>query len=535
MRRLRRSFSPVAVIFAAVVLIVAGSSRAAVVGGTVQSVSGGRLVIRLRSGDTKSFSVRSTSEVKVDGRPSKLSSLKAGDSVTVVTRGSTVRRISAKSGSADSGPSKGSSETEDPQTPAVQTDRAVARSTLSDRVTARSTRTPGAAEWPSFRGPNRDNVSHESGLLKEWPSGGPKLLWTARGLGEGYSSVTIVDGVVYTMGANKDSEFVHAVDLETGRGLWSAPTGGGLYKDGTGNGPRGTPTIDGDKLYALGGSGDLVCVDLKSRKPVWGKNILQTFDGRNITWGICESVLIDGDRLICTPGGQKATMAALDKNNGRTEWTAKVPGSPRAGYASPIVFEVGGVKQYANFTSKGVIGVRADDGKFMWQNSSSANGTANIATPLFEDGFLFSSSDYGTGGTLLELNSSNGQTEARQVYHTNNMKNHHGGMVIVDGCVYGSNGGILTCLELKSGDVKWKDRSVGKGSVAYADGHIYLRSEKGPVALVEANPEEYREKSRFDQPNRSNKPSWPHPVVAAGRLFLRDQDVLLCYDLTGSE
>ncbi|RMG34516.1 MAG: polyvinylalcohol dehydrogenase [Planctomycetota bacterium] len=385
--------------------------------------------------------------------------------------------------------------------------------------------------WPQFRGPDRANRSTDRGLLERWPADGPRVFWVARGLGEGYSSVSTDGRVLLTMGNLEDHEAVIALDFETGRRLWTYRNGP-AYRNGQGNGPRSTPTIDGDRLYALGASGDLSCAELATGRVLWRRNILRDFGGRNITWGISESVLIDGDRLICTPGGNRATVVALDKNTGETLWTCQVTGRPQASYASPIVITVGAVRQYVVFTSKNVVGIEAETGRELWANGSSANSTANCSTPVFEDGLLFSASGYGTGGACLRLAPGPNGTIARELYTTKEMKNHHGGMVVVDGYLYGSSDpGILTCIELRTGRVMWKNRSVGKGSVTYADGHIYLRSERGPVALVRATPNGYEEHGRFAQPQRSNRPAWPHPVVTGGRLFLRDMDILLCYDL----
>ncbi len=387
-----------------------------------------------------------------------------------------------------------------------------------------------AGSWTQFRGPNRANISHEQGLLKSWPSGGPSLLWLRREIGDGYSTVSVADGTVFTMGNKYGNEMIWALDLATGNVLWSERNGS-VYVNNRGDGPRGTPTFDGGNLYALGAAGALSCVDAKTGRLIWQKNILSEFEATNIQWGISESVLIDGERLICTPGGQGATMVALDKHNGKVIWKAAVPGNPRTAYASPIVVDVGGVRQYVNFTSRSVVGIRASDGALLWEDRSSANSTANCSTAIFYNGHIFSASAYGAGGALVKLESAAGATTASLVYKTKDMKNHHGGMVVVDGYLYGSNENIFTCLELRTGNVVWRNRSVGKGSVTYADGHIYLRSEKGPVALVEATPAEYREKGRFQQPQRSGCAAWPHPVVADGKLFLRDMDVLLCYDL----
>jgi outer membrane protein assembly factor BamB len=299
-----------------------------------------------------------------------------------------------------------------------------------------------------------------------------------------------------------------------------------------GNGPRGTPAVDSGLVFALGGSGDLVCVDANSGQQRWQKNILSEFDGRNIGWGISESPLVDGDKVIVTPGGRAATMAALDKTDGTVIWRSQVPGDHSAGYSSAIVATVNGVRQYINFTNKAVIGVDANSGRPLWSDNSSSNNTANCSSPLFYQNHVFSASGYNKGGAMLFLQSRNGRTISRFVYETDKMKNHHGGMVIVDGYIYGSSDpGILTCLELRSGRVAWQTRDVSKGSVTYADGHLYVRAESGPMYLVEATPQGHEVKGRFNQPQRSGKKAWSHPVVAEGKLFLRDQDMLFCYDI----
>ena len=386
-------------------------------------------------------------------------------------------------------------------------------------------------DWTQFRGPDRSNRSDDVDLLFDWNQTPPVPAWQARNLGEGYSSVSVQGNRVFTMGTRNNREVVFALDLKNGKELWFTPLGS-IFKDGQGNGPRSTPTLDGSLLYALGANGDLACLDVKTGGITWRMNILSQFKGSNITWGISESVLIDGEKLICTPGGQNSAMIALKKHTGELLWRCAIPGNPAAGYASPIKVRVQGVEQYVTFTSQSLIGVRSSDGKLLWKDGSSANGTANCSAPIFEDSSLFSASGYGTGGALLKLSSSGRQTSATQVYHTKKMKNHHGGMVVVNGYLYGSDDpGILTCLELKTGKLQWKNRSVGKGSLTYADGHLYLRSEQGPMALIEANPKQYIEKGRMQQPFRSDRPAWSHPVVTAGKLFLRDQSNLLVYNL----
>ncbi len=386
------------------------------------------------------------------------------------------------------------------------------------------------ADWPQFNGIQRDNKSSETGLLKEWPKEGPPLVWMAKGVGVGYSTVAVVDGVVYTMGNKGESEAIIALDLGTGEKIWSTPFAPASQLS-AGNGPRSTPTVNNGLVFGLGGNGDLACLEAATGKLRWQKNILREFEGGVPGWGICESVLIDGDKLICTPGGTKGTLVALNPSTGDLLWKSVAPEKDGAGYASPLAAEIGGVRQYVQFTSRGTLGVRADDGEFLWRENSAANGTANCSSPLVDGDLVFCASGYGNGGALVKLASSSSKTTAKLVYKTKEMKSHHGDMVIVDGLLFGSDEAILTCLELGTGKIKWQNRSVGKGSVTFADGRIYLRSESGPIALVEATGEAYREHGKFEQPHRSGSSAWPHPVVAAGKLFLRDQDVLLCYDV----
>ena len=266
-----------------------------------------------------------------------------------------------------------------------------------------------------------------------------------------------------------------------------------------------------------------------------GKNLAKEFEGQIPSYGYCESVLIDENRLIATPGGSKATLVALNPDTGELIWKVLLNEKDRAGYASATFAEIGGVRQYIQFTASGTVSVRADNGQFLWRDNSASNDMANCSSPLVSGDFVFSASDYGTGGSLVRLSAIGSNVQAKPVYHTHNMKNHHGDMVIVDGLLYGSDDpGILTCLDLATGEVKWKNRSIGKGAVTYADGRIYLRSEQGPVVLVEATGTRYNELGRFE-PTHQAASAWPHPVVAAGRLFLRCQNALLCYDLKSAE
>lgn len=404
----------------------------------------------------------------------------------------------------------------------------------SRRSTDRTTSDAGSTDfvpgdWNQFRGPDRDNLCQETGLADSWPEGGPERLQTITGIGEGYSSVSLVGELMYTMGNVDGGEQVIALNRRTGEILWKTRNGD-EYREGQGNGPRGTPTVIDGRVYSLGGNGDLSCLEATNGQVVWRKNILQEFGGSNIIWGISESVLIDDGKVICTPGGSDATVVALNTKDGKVIWKSKVPEQPQASYASPMVTTIGRVKQYVIFTSKGICGIRATDGEPLWGQNASSNGTANCATPLISGNYVFSSSDYGTGAELVELKPQGNGIQPKQVYFTKDMKNHHGGMVLLDGHVYGSNGDMLSCVVFKTGKPAWRQRSM-KGSVVYADGKIVFRNERGPVVLLAAQADEYRELGRFDQPDRSDRPAWSHPVIADGRLYLRDQDKLLVYNL----
>lgn len=391
-----------------------------------------------------------------------------------------------------------------------------------------------AEDWPGWRGSDRTNRCQEKGLLQSWPPEGPPLVWKIENLGEGFASCSIVGDAIFTMGNREGQEQVIALSTKDGSELWSA-TIGPVQHDGAGYpGPRATPTYDAGRLYALGLNGDLVCLDAKSGAPIWRRNLVRDFGGQIPTWGYSESVLVDGDWALCTPGGSQATLVALEKSNGNTVWESAI--GDGAGYSSIIAIQPGGAKQYAQFTGQGLIGVRPRDGELLWRYNAPANGTANIATPIADGSLVFAASGYGTGGGLVQLEAHDSEIVAKERYFTKNMKNHHGGMVLVDGYLYGSNDpGLLTCLDFKTGEVRWKDRRPGKGSILFADGRIIARSEEGKLSLVEAKPDDFVLHGQFEQPHRSTQPSWPHPVIANGKMYLRDQNVLLCYDVRDPE
>ena len=386
----------------------------------------------------------------------------------------------------------------------------------------------GAVDWPQWRGPDRNGRSTETGLLKQWPASGPPVVWATSNLGEGYGSAAVAGDRVFVQGLRGRESVLSSLNRADGRVLWSKPIGPGGTND-RGSGPRGTPTVDGDRVYVLTETGDLACLSVAEGAIVWRRSILREFNGTNIEWLISESPLVDGSNVIVTPGGRNAGMVALDKMSGKTVWVSREL-SDQAGYSSVIAADVQGVRTLMTLTADAGVGVRASDGKLMWKYQRVANRTANIATPVFSDNKVFYSSAYGTGGALLGLRAQGGEVAAQEIYFTRDMQNHHGGLVLVNGYLYGFNNSILTCLEFATGEMKWRDRSVGKGSLSYADGNLYLLSEDNVVGLAAATPTGYQERGRFEIPDEG-LPSWAHPVVSDGRLYIRNQRSLASYDI----
>jgi outer membrane protein assembly factor BamB len=386
---------------------------------------------------------------------------------------------------------------------------------------------PGA-DWPQWRGPDRSGISTETGLVDRWPAAGPPRVWSVSNIGGGFGSIAVGGDRIFVQGMRDGRSVVSALDRADGTPVWARNIGaaGNNYQ---GSGPRGTPTVDGDRLYALTENGDLVCLRVGDGSVVWQRNILKDFGGRNPEWLVSESPLVDGSQVIVTPGGRGAGMVALDKMTGTTTWTSNEL-NDRAGYASSIVADVGGVRTVMTVTAAAGVGVRASDGKLMWRHRGAANSTANITTPVFHDDKVFYSSAYGAGGALLGLRANGGEVQAQEIYRTRNMQNHHGGVVLVDGYLYGFSNSILTCLEFATGRIMWQHRSVGKGSLSVADGHLYILSENNVVGLAEATPAGYREKGRFTIADQGWQ-SWAHPVVSGGRLYLRNQGILAAYNI----
>ncbi len=408
------------------------------------------------------------------------------------------------------------------------------------------TLTSFAADWPQFRGPNRDGVSTEKGLAEQWPEKGPELLWKSEGLGGGWSSVAIADKTIYTMGDLEDACYLFALDLQ-GKQLWKARVGEPKGHRGY-PGPRSTPTVTDNSVYCLGQHGDLVCFSRacpvaevkagctdchgqKEKKSTWKVNLENDFGGKMMSgWRWSESPLVDEGKVVVTPGGTKGGVLALDAKTGKQVWRCK-DFTDSAGYSSLIARDFGGVKQYIQVSGKSVVGVDANSGKLLWQ-APRAGKTAVVSNPVFHEGSLFVTSSYGVGCNGFEVSGTGGNFKAKQTYANKSISNHHGGCIRVGDYVYGASGSVLVCLDLKTGKEMWKERSAGKGAIVVVGNKIILRAEsKGTISLVELNPNAYKEISRFEQPERTRKKAWAHPVVCDGVLYIRDQGLLLAYDL----
>jgi outer membrane protein assembly factor BamB len=405
---------------------------------------------------------------------------------------------------------------------------------------------PGAYDWPQWRGPDRTGLSKETGLLKEWPSGGPKQVWKATDLGTGFSTPAVSAGRIYLLGAKGNDEHLFCLSEKDGSHVWDVKIG---QKAGVGYpGPRSTPTIDDGFAYMVSSDGTLSCVPLDKGTVKWQKHYRKDFGGRHGSWAYAESPLVDGELVIGTPGSSSAALAAFKKRTGEVAWKTTITGVSRkpagekgkkrasrdyavAGYSSVVAAEIGGVRQYVQFLDGGVVGVSARDGKLLWHYEEPANDTANISTPIVRGDLVFAVTSYGTGGGQAKIIKTADGFQAEKQYFLSRFQNHHGGVVLVKDHLYGTTNATLLCVNFQTGTQTWSDRCVGKGSVTYADGHLYVRGENGKVALVEANPDKYILKGEFDQPDRSKERAWPHPVVANGKLYLRDVDILLCYDV----
>lgn len=394
-----------------------------------------------------------------------------------------------------------------------------------------------ADDWAQWRGQKRDGISQEKGLLKEWGAGSPKLAWQLKDIGFGYSTPAVVGDRIYLMSnEGNDSEFVRAYSAKDGKPLWSTKIGkvGNPNQQPNYPGARSTPTVEGKMLYALGSDGDLVSITVATGKIVWKKNLRTDFGGKPGVWAYSESPLIDGEKLIVAPGGEAATIVALDKKSGSTLWKSAIPGEATASYASAIVMEVGGVRQYVQYLSNGLTGVDAKTGKLLWRYDKSVDKMYKVhaATPVAFDNLIYSSA--AAGGGVARIKATADSYQAELVYNERKVPNALGGAVKVGDYLYGTTNAQLMCLEYATGRVVWENRSLGAASVAYADGNLYVHGENGDVALVEATPKAYIEKGRFTPPSppeRGQSKAWAYPVISNGRLYIRELNTLWAYDI----
>ena len=388
------------------------------------------------------------------------------------------------------------------------------------------------ASWPRFRGAGGDGVSSETGLRKQWPTGGPKLLWTAKGIGQGFASVTIAAGRIYTAGDIDNSNTITALDL-AGRIVWQVTNGASWTGSGP-DGAHGTPTIDGDRLYHENAYEEVLCLEAATGKRLWGLNLAEVFGGQRDGFGRAESLLIDGARVICCPGGA-AAVAALDKKTGRTLWKSPSVGEP-AGYASPILAECRGLRLILTMSQKSLIGVHADTGALLFRfEHYTPRYVANCVTPIYHDGHVFISGGYGKGSVLLKLHVEGAKATVEPVWRTPDLDNRHGGVVLLDGSLYGaaqaSNNGKWVCLDWKTGKLQYAQRGVGQGSLVSADGMLYTLSERRRMGLVAATPTGHTVISQFTVPAAGGGPSWAHPVICGGVLYVRHGDFLYAYNV----
>lgn len=413
---------------------------------------------------------------------------------------------------------------------------------LSACVVLASIATASAADFTQWRGPLRDGHAPETGLLAEWPKAGPKLVWQVKDIGGGYATPSVAGERIYLLGSDATDESVYALNARDGSRVWAAKLGnvGHLDQKPSYPGARSTPTIDGKYLFALGSDGDLVCLESANGKEVWRKHLRSDFGGSYGEWAYSESPLVDGEKLMVTPGGTNATVVALNKNTGAVIWKCAVPDGSAAGYASVIVAELSGVRQYIQFLASGLMGIDPADGKLLWRYEKTGKSSpAVIITPLVSDGLIYSGAFRATTALVKPVRK-DGVFTVEEIYSNAKLPVGLGGVVKVGDYFYGSGGSVAMCVEFKTGAVKWEERSIGPGSLLVADQRIYSHAENGDVVLFEPNAEGYREKGRFTPPGvpaRSNpmEKAWTYPVIANGKLYIRDKETLWCYDVKATK
>jgi outer membrane protein assembly factor BamB len=385
-----------------------------------------------------------------------------------------------------------------------------------------------AADWPQFRGPNRDGISRETGLLKSWPAGGPKVLWKVP-LGEGYSHLAVSRGRLFTLFGGGSNDFAAAYDAATGRQVWRVPLGRKFIND-QGNGPRSTPTVDGDMVYALTATGRLAALNAVDGKRIWEHDLQAKFGAQPPSWGISTSPLVEGNLLLVDVGGSRGrSLVAFDKKTGKTVWTSQ---DEMAGYSAPIAITVGGVRQVIFFTGRAIVSVSPKDGRLFWRVPWKTDWDVNAATPIFvPPDRLYISSGYSTGAAMFKIEVIDGKAGAEEVWQSRRMKNQFSSSVLHKGHIYGFDNSVLKCIAAATGEERWKESGFGHGSLILADGHLIVLSERGKLHLVEATPAGYREKGSTQI--LSGK-CWTAPTLAEGRLYLRNEEQLLALSWTGA-
>ncbi len=405
-------------------------------------------------------------------------------------------------------------------------------------------------DWPAFRGPNRDGVSKETGLLKEWPKEGPPVAWTVKGLGLGFGTPTVAKGMIFGMGTRDGKDGIWALAEADGKELWFTPFDDPrTLQPPQNNGPSASPTYDDGKVFAVSSKGKLVGLDAAKGDKLWERDYVKDFGGKVPTWGFTDSVLIDGDKLVCVPGGATAAIVALDKKTGKDIWKSEIAGGGGngGGYCSPQKVTLAGKPMIVVLMGKsaGLVGVDSETGKLLWdyKGKAAGGGTAQIPIPIVTGDSVWVSCAYDGGSALLQIAADGTEKFAAKevkAYKKLELCNHHGGMVQIDDYAYfghNQNDGKPVCVDLKRGDIKWGPERAspagggGSAAVLVADGRLYFRYDNGTVVLIEPSPEKLKVVSSFKEAERSGKQCWPHPVIANGKLYLRDQDKLTCYDV----
>lgn len=386
-----------------------------------------------------------------------------------------------------------------------------------------------APYWPAFQGPRGDNISDATGLLREWPADGPPQLWTAQGIGHGYSSVSLARGLIFTAGNINEQSVVTALDLD-GRIVWQTPAGGAWTDAHAGT--RSTPTVDVERIYFQSPMGDLYCLDAATGQEIWSTNVLDRFGAENIEWGLAESNLVDGDRVLSTPGGPRTAVVALDKMTGETVWQSPSASGDPAGYSTPTLVEYLGKRLIFAFMGKSLICLDADDGNLHWRFAHETSYDVNALNPIFHEGKVFISSGYGSGSRLLQVEVNGDEVAVEEPWTNADLDNHHGGVVLLDGCLYGADHRREWIgVDWGTGRTLCRERGVGKGSLTCAEGMLYTLSERGEMGLVAAAGKQFEVVSRFRLDSQGAGPTWAYPVVCDGRLYLRHDEFLFCYDV----